>query len=56
MIYLLRRKRKMNKLKTIGNGLFYTLAVIGFFDMATRAWTDGEVRLIHRFLTLFFPQ
>ena len=44
------------KLKNIGVNIFFTLAALGMIDMMTNAWTSGEVRLIQRFLTIFFPR
>ena len=44
------------KLKNIGVNIFFALAALGVIDMMTNAWTGGEVRLIQRFLAIFFPR
>ena len=46
----------MEKLRNIGINLFFALATLGMIDMMVHAWTDGKVRLIHQFLTIFFPR
>ncbi len=47
---------KMDKIKRIGFNLFFALAMLGALDMMVNVWTSGEVRLIHRFLAIFFPK
>lgn len=41
-------------MKNLFDSIFYPLAALGFVDMAIQAATSGEVKLIHKFLELFF--
>ena len=47
---------KIATLKQFVVNVFYLMALVGFIDMATQAWTSGTVKPIHIVLGFFFPK
>jgi len=45
----------MERLKRFFNNVFCAMASIGLIDMATQAWTNGNIKPIHIVLEFLFP-
>ena len=44
----------MSRLRRVGNGLFWGMAVLGMTDLIVSGATDGRIHVIHSILGLFF--